>query len=899
MNIASGTVLGPYEIRSPLGAGGMGEVYRAHDKRLRRDVALKVLPEELLSDDVKRRRFADEAQAASALNHPNIVSIFDVSLNSDPPYIVSEVVEGTTLGAMMSGRPMPVRKVLDLAMQVADGMAAAHHVGIVHRDLKPHNIMVRPDGRVKILDFGLAKQVTESRGSSEDQETEAMSLTLEGAVVGTAYYMSPEQARGKTVDRRSDVFSFGIILYEMLAGKRPFGGESRIDALSAIVRDDPPPIDVSVPMPMRWTLERCLAKDPADRYESTRDLYNDLRKQRDHYEVLSSTVAPAITTVKGSGQRLRQWLPGILLIVGVLMGFLLAVFLTAPAPRALQASQFHPLAGVGATEDASPTWSPDGLTIAYPALSGGRPQIFTRSLESTTPLQVTHCPRFCNFPMWSGDGSRLFFKMGPDIWSVGAAGGEAQFVLGGAERFAISRDGQTLAFARHEKPSFHVWLSSPPGAKPVQYTPEPFTASDYSGARLAFSPDGRQLLLWVNMPSVGRASEFWILPLPAGSGSPHRVLRSLANSFVVRGISWMPDNRRVVLACVIPPDVYRTHLYIATVEKDRVDPLVTGIGREEFPDVSRDGKRLVYTAMDVDHNIIEIPLDGSPVRDLLATNRTEHSPAWSPRAKEFAYVTDRRGTDEIWVKTPEVGWDKPVVTQRSLPDGGTKILDSPVFSPDGERIAFRAGRSIWIVPAAGGAPISLTNAENIQENMPTWSPDGNWIAFYSAGKEAQLMKARVGGRGPAVQILSNKTCGNDCVPDWSPKGDWIAYWQDGSTVLVSPDGATVRKVRTPGFAAKSWSRDGTILYGLAIGGGNTTLFALDVATGKEKRVTDIGPNVRIATLWYPGLRLSLSPDGKALATSSWHMNADIWMLEDFDKPSGLLARFGFRGPKSN
>ena len=895
MNIAPGTMLGPYEIRAPLGAGGMGEVYRAHDKRLRRDVALKVLSPDLLRDELKRRRFADEAQAASALNHPNIVSIFDVSLESIPPYIVSELVEGETLGEVTGGKPMNLRRVLDIALQVADGMATAHQAGIVHRDLKPQNIMVRPDGRVKILDFGLAKHVRETKtSSSEDQETEAMSLTAEGVVVGTAYYMSPEQARGKSVDKRSDIFSFGIILYEMLSGKRPFGGESRIDTLSSIVRDDPPPVEASIPMPVHWTLERCLAKDPAERYESTRDLYNDLRKQREHFDKMSSS--EAVTTVAKPALSRRRWLPGALLITGILTGFLLAAFLSTPVPPALQASQFHPIASTGATDDPAAAWSPDGMTIAYPAQVDGQSQIFIRSLESTSPLQVTHCRRGCGFPVWSADGSHLFFMMERAIWSVGAAGGEPQMVVQAADRFALSRDGQTLAFVHHEYPSFHVWLSSPPGAAPVRYSPAPFEASDFNGTRLAFSPDGRKLLLWVNMESVRRDSEFWLLPLPPGSGQPHRVLQSLANSFVVRGLSWMPDNRRVVLACVMPPDVYRSHLYIATVEKDRVDPLVTGIGREDFPDVSRDGKRLAYSAMDVDYNIIEIPLDRSPVRDLLATNRTEHSPAWSPRAKEFAYVTDRRGADEIWVKAPESGWDKPLVTQLSFPDGGTKILDSPAFSPLGDRIAFRAARSIWIVSAAGGAPVRLTNLGDMEESMPTWSPDGNWIAFFAQGKQVMLMKARVGGREPAVQVLENKSYDSKCTPDWSPKGDWIAYYQDGSTVLVSPDGRTTRKVRAQAFDAKAWSRDGALLYGLANEGGKETLFALDVASGKEKRITEIGPGVRPATLWYPGLRLSLSPDGKALAVGSRRVNADIWMLGDFDQTSGLLARLGLRRP---
>src|SRR5207245_1522005 len=261
---------GPYEIVARLGAGGMGEVYRARDTRLGREVALKILPFELGSDPARQARFEQEARAAAALNHPNITGLHDVGSDHGGSYIVTELVVGETLEAVIERGAVPVRKLLDIAVQVAGGMAAAHAARITHRDLKPANLMVTTDGRAKILDFGLAKQAAIPSASAD--ETVTVHATEPGMILGTVAYMSPEQARGKPADYRSDQFSFGLILYEMAAGRRAFDKPESVQTMAAILTDDPPPIDRSIPAPLRWAIDRCLAKDPADRYESTRDL---------------------------------------------------------------------------------------------------------------------------------------------------------------------------------------------------------------------------------------------------------------------------------------------------------------------------------------------------------------------------------------------------------------------------------------------------------------------------------------------------------------------------------------------------------------------------------------------------------------------------------------------------
>jgi serine/threonine protein kinase len=288
--------IGPYEIVAPLGSGGMGEVYRARDSRLGRDVALKVLPPELAADPERLRRFEHEASAASALNHPNIVTIYDVGTAGPVSYIAMELIEGRTLRELLRAGSLPLKRALEIAARVAEGLSRAHEGGIVHRDVKPENVMVSRDGVVKILDFGLAKRAHSPGAASSDPTTSF--ATEPGSVVGTVRYMSPEQAAGRPVDFRTDQFSFGSVLYEMATGRPAFSGETNVDTLAAILHAEPEPLGKagpSAPAPLRWIVERCLAKDPAERYAATRDLARDLRAVREHLsEISGSGRAPSL-----------------------------------------------------------------------------------------------------------------------------------------------------------------------------------------------------------------------------------------------------------------------------------------------------------------------------------------------------------------------------------------------------------------------------------------------------------------------------------------------------------------------------------------------------------------------------------------------------------------------------
>ena len=382
MSLAPLIRLGPYEIISRLGAGAMGEVYRARDPRLGRDVAIKILPADVSGDAGRRARFEQEARAVAALNHPNILGLYDIGNEAGVSYIVTEFVSGETLAALLDRGPLPMRKLLDLAVQIADGMAAAHAAHITHRDLKPLNIMVGGDGRVRILDFGLAKQTVRS---ADPDETQLAGNTQPGMILGTVNYMSPEQARGAQTDYRSDQFSLGLILYEMAAGKRAFDRPETVQTMSAIIGEEAPPIEQNIPAPLRWTIDRCLAKDPADRYESSRDLFQGLRSLRDHAsESTVARTAALVAAPSASGRRL-PWPLAAAFAAGLAAALVIHMLRAGPAMPDQSAYRFTPFSFAPGGQY-SPLWSPDGKAVAYAACGAdGACQTYIRYLDAATP----------------------------------------------------------------------------------------------------------------------------------------------------------------------------------------------------------------------------------------------------------------------------------------------------------------------------------------------------------------------------------------------------------------------------------------------------------------------------------------------------------------------------------
>ena len=894
MPLVAGTRLGPYEILSPLGAGGMGEVYRARDTRLGREIALKVLPDDLAADPSRRQRFEQEARAASALNHPNILSIYDVGTENGVVYMVSELVEGESLRDVIDRGPLNVRKLLDIGVQMADGLAAAHAGGIVHRDLKPENVMVTRDGRLKILDFGLAKQ-TPLAPSTDPEATVTVLRTQAGVVLGTIAYMSPEQARGETVDFRSDQFSLGLILYELLSGKQAFHRNTPAETVAAILRDDAPPITtsgVAAPPPLRWVIERCLAKDPVERYSHTTDLYRELRGLREH---LSEAGSQAITRPEtpAPAPRRSHRIPMLAAACALVAGFVIAL-LMIPPDVGMEDHRFVPFATEEGYESGA-AWSPDGKTIAYSGSVNGISQIYTRGLGGATAVQITRSAVSCRDPFWSPDGTRIYYSAStptPSLWSIGAAGGAATQVLPDVYHAALSPDGNSLAFLRFESMDattlrLNLWLSSPPGSAPRKFEPPPLGGMRYYEGALQFSPDGKTLGFWMQM--WDGKPEFWLIPFP--SGSPRQPFLSWKEWVPIDRFRWMPDSRHVLFP-YRQPQAPGTHLWIADTAGGSLQPITSGDGNETSPAVAPDGRTLAYTAYESQGDLVEIALDGGGVRNLIATSRNEAGAEWSPSGQEFAYVTDRSGVSEIWLSEAHATRAWPIVTQKDFAGDINMEFERPRFSPDGQRVAYGRdgtvrGKSgaIWISPVGGGTPVrAVEESEENPQVTPTWSPDGNSIAFLiSRSGVVGLAKAPVGGAA-RPEILKDKVAPEDV--QWAPKGNWILYSMPDSLSVITPDGKTDRVLSKRKWPRYTWSKDATHVYAIRSEKRHYLVCSIPLEGGEEKTLAefDLPPGASLRP------ELSLSPDGKSLAATEIHVSGDIWLLAGFRTPGGLRHR---------
>ncbi len=880
MQLAPGARLGPYEILAPIGAGGMGEVYKARDTRLDRTVAIKV------SKEAFSERFEREARVAGSLNHPNLCQLYDVG----PDYLVMEFIDGAPLESVDS-----TRKLLDIAVQIADGMAAAHAAGIVHRDLKPDNIFLTRDGRVKILDFGLAKAVATAALGGD--ATRTVTVTGAGTTIGTIAYMSPEQARGAADLRpQSDQFSFGLVLYELATGHRPFPRDSAAEIMTAIIREDAEPLPSTVPAPLRWIIERLLAKDPADRYDSTRDLYRELRQVRDRMSE-SSTAIQAATTAPvpqpGSRIRKRAIFTGLAAVLAAgAIGWLIA---PSGGPDKFR---FTPME-VSWESPSSAIWSPDGSAFTYVAGPSADRHIFVRYLNSPTPVILTHGSNDWLVAGWSPDGKRVIARgANPDgktryaLFSVPVFGGDPVLimpldVLRVVPR--VSQDGKALAaIGFDDQNKMSVYTASPVGSPLQRYTPAPFeTSTTFNAPFAAFAPDGTWITLVVDAAG-GR--QMWKLPYPPGKAQPERIVPGLTTLSATPRWSWFPDGRNGIVSS---SDEHSEDLWYAGVRSGLKRKLMgrTISSSENAPALSPDGKRLLFSQSRADYHLVSVSLADATATRLLSSEVLTGMPSWALHQPQFVYVSDRSGAPAIWMRGD--GWDRAIVTPQGFPVGATYTFATPELSPGADRLVYTwiglHGRFMnWISSVTGGPPVRMTNAVDAVERGGSWSPDGSSIAYweYSNGTASLMI---VKSTGEAAPVALHRSIG-EMLPSWSPDGRWITYRdapERGGLTLISPDGKTVRSFGEPDTIQVAFSPDSKRLYGIRVEPDRCALYSLDIATKEQKTIGYISRDFTPSSYSNPGIRLSVAPDGKSILYPMWRRSNSLWMLEGFDQPTWL------------
>jgi serine/threonine protein kinase len=730
---APGLTFGHYRIVERLGAGGMGEVFRAHDTRLDRDVALKTLPPELSLDRSYLERLRREARALASVNHPNVATLHAIEEADGEVALVMELVEGETLADRLSRSRLGLGETLALAMQIAEALQAAHRKGVVHRDLKPGNVMIARGGLIKVLDFGLAKRSGDRRGLGDDAARTA-APTSGGGALGTAGYMSPEQAEGGNVDERSDIFSFGAVLYELAAGFPAFGGNTAAQRLAAGLRDHPPPLEdktPDVPIRLRRLIRRCLRKNPDERYQSITDVNFVLEELKDDVEHGQEPKASEPVS------RRRVVFGAVLAAGGAGLGYVTFGIRRDVHPPTL----VTPLTTYEGHAQ-SPALSPDGKMVAF-MWDGERQDntdIYLKVIGSGEPLRLSSNPRPEVTPLWSHDGRFIAFSRKRD--GGPAPGGSETIlivpVLGGPERtvglgFANdwSPDGSVfLALVANEREpeSWHLVSVVDGSSRRLVTTPSSSTLG-----RGRFSPQGRKIYY---VEQTGPA-ESGLNELDLAGGEPKRV--PIAGLRSIDSFAWFGANELILTGRTfqsVTPRFYRV-----SASGGVPDPLpfgANGSGVDTFPGAGS----LVYSYNELSQNIWRVgawPGGDRQPRRWVTTDGPAMNPAVSPAGDRIAFASSRSGNWTIWMSDAEGNGAAPAVR---FPNGATRMVGSPAWSPDGGQIAFDAniGNSpnIFVTAVGSGTPRRLTegNGRNI---VPAWSPDGRWIYYTSSATGAQTI----------------------------------------------------------------------------------------------------------------------------------------------------------------
>ncbi len=912
-----GQTVSHYRVTRRLGGGGMGEVYEALDTSLGRRVAIKFLSTARAKSHESVLRFEREARAASALNHPHICTIHDFGLSEDQPFIVMELLDGGTLRERLKSAPLDAPFIVDWGCQIADALEAAHSARIIHRDITPANIFITAAGHVKILDFGLAKLTPEkdvyaSIEQGEAEETHEQLLTSPGATLGTTPYMSPEQIRADPLDQRTDLYSFGCVLYEMATGRRAFEGRSSALIVDAVLRETPAaPRDLNpaVPDDLDRLIRKALEKDPDLRYQTAREIKADLlRLDRDSDAVRAGRPTPgpdSHRTDPGSHSRPQsasaprsaaapsrasrracaarspgcsrppRWPPARPDSSGCARG---------PAEPEWTASSF--LTSESAA-DVDPAMSPDGNTVAFTRRRGGASRVWLLDVKTGTQALLTRdgpgdgaLPSLADerSPAWSPADGTVYFVADhegqPAVWRAPRwPGSSPALVIGDAEEPAVSPDGAMLAFVRpNAAGSDRIWVASLPGATGARVlTGDGPEFGLWEHREPAWSPDGRLICY------RGQRDLFLVPAGGSAAGPPSRLTRDDARD---EAPEWSGDGRKVYFSS------HRnntTALWVVGVPDGTVERVTNSAGPEGHPTLSADGSTLVYTNALDDPNIVMHDLyTGNET--VIGGSRDDQMPAFLPDMSALVYLSDRSEGYRLWVQP--IGADGAVGEPRLLTQQAVSVAN-PAISPDGRWVAyyrvFEGQRDIWIAAVDGGPAYQFTD-HPATDVHPAWSPDGARLAFVSDRSDGvnQVFVSKVhNGRaaGAPVQITTGRRA---CwCPRWSPDGKSLAFVGAGDTgevFLVPADGRgpAVQLTRRAYAQRLRWNTAaGTLLVSGGWGrAGRLVLREVSPVDGTDHQLVPpvvFGDNLELYDF-------DVSPDGRYLALSRNDMKGNLCSL---------------------
>ncbi|MBN1997306.1 serine/threonine-protein kinase [candidate division KSB1 bacterium] len=863
-----GKIISHYKILEKIGQGGMGIVYKAEDSKLKRIVALKFLPHHLTINETDKTRFMQEAQAACAINHPNVCVIHDIQEYEDQQFIVMEYIEGKTLGEHIESSKsarLNLDEIIDYAIQIAEALEAAHEKSIIHRDIKSENIMVNSKNQIKVMDFGLAKL----KGSAK--------LTKSSSTVGTIAYMSPEQIQGHDIDARSDIFSFGVVLYEMLTGTLPFKGDYEAAVTFAILNQPPDPVQKYRPdlsSELLHILNRALEKEPENRYQTIRDVLIDLKRlKRDSQKPADSDLATKIEHVTNGTphKSKRKWLvflPVPFLILATIL-FLIRYSLDSRqsvSPGDMKIIKFTNLPG----KESAPAFSPDGKQIAFHHLETDTSDadIYIQLVGTIEAVQLTNNPANDLFPVWTPDGLQIAFarhSADKDIQGV-----YLMSVLGKSERkissrFAVqlcfSPNGEYLAFTERQSKSVHMISMKAYTTYKLTSLPLGIDNGDWYPA---FSPNSK-MLAFVRSSSYA-SGNIYTMSIP--DGEPKQLA---SENCWMPGITWTPDGKSIIFSSN-RSGPYR--LWQVNVKSGKTDPLAASGQNSVDPDISKDGRWLAYSEVapwEPSWWRIRLPeTPGQKITPMKFTTREQSvfDGRFSPDGKKIAVISNRTGISQLWSCDIDLeNWIQLTDLKRGV--------SFPCWSPSSDSIVFesriKGPGDIFIISAGGGVVRAATH-DSADDILPFWSKDGKWIYFTSnRSGESQIWKIPSKG-GEAVRITDN---GAEYAQP-SPDGKWLYYTRNWLSIWRRPMDGGEESMILKGLDENHWTPtdDGIYFFHRILNGYSLKFLKID-----SGEIINVGMCDYKEIIRWP----KLSADGQWIEYRETKMpfEADIYLVEDF------------------